>query len=181
MSERATRNARCGGVCVSCRARATEPRAAYLGQAMPLTSEILANAAPVEPTEIYRIAAACAGDCCQHFGEGRCSLVTRIVQLVPPVVTRAPACRVASELYVVATARRSCMLEVSTDCHPHARAECPVGGGCNPASSMQPVREDYAAAREPRRHLSSRRVVLLCLAKIWELSNPVIRGRATRK
>jgi hypothetical protein len=71
---------------------ATEPRAAYLGQAMPLTSEILANAAPVEPTEIYRIAAACAGDCCQHFCEGRCSLVTRIVQLVPPVVTRAPAC-----------------------------------------------------------------------------------------
>ncbi len=71
---------------------ATNPRVAYLDRAVPLTSEIIATAAPVEPTEVFRIGAPCAGSCCQHFGEGRCRLAKRLVQLLPAVVSSAPPC-----------------------------------------------------------------------------------------
>jgi len=69
-----------------------EPRAAYLDRAVPATHEILASAAPVAPTEVFRIGASCAGSCCQHSDGGRCRLAGRIVQLLPPVVTSAPPC-----------------------------------------------------------------------------------------
>ena len=75
---------------------ATEPRAAYLRHAVPLTPEILSKSAPVEPAEIYRIAAPCAENQCQHFAEDRCSLAARIVQLLPAVVTIAPPCALRS-------------------------------------------------------------------------------------
>jgi hypothetical protein len=71
---------------------ATDPRVAYLDRAVPLTPGILASAAPVAPTEVFRIGAPCAGGCCQHFGEGRCRLATRLVQWLPPVVASAPPC-----------------------------------------------------------------------------------------
>jgi len=73
---------------------ATEPRAAYLDRLVPLTPEIAATAAPVDPREVFRMSAPCASHGCRHFGEGRCSLVTRLVQLVPSVVTSAPPCMV---------------------------------------------------------------------------------------
>jgi len=71
---------------------ATDPRVAYLDRAVALSSELIARAAPVAPTEVFRIGALCAGGCCQHFGEGRCRLAARLVQLVSPVVSSAPPC-----------------------------------------------------------------------------------------
>ena len=71
---------------------ATEPRAAYLNRVVPLTSEIAATTAPIRPTEVFRLAAPCAAGGCQHFGNGQCGLVNRVVQLVRPVVSSAPAC-----------------------------------------------------------------------------------------
>lgn len=71
---------------------AAEPRAAYLDQVVPLRAEIVALAAPVSPTEVFRISAPCAARGCCHFGEGRCSLAGRLVQLLPPVVVAAPPC-----------------------------------------------------------------------------------------
>ena len=72
---------------------AAEPRAGYLDQVVPLTAAIAAQAGPVKPTEIFRMSAPCAGNACCHFGGGRCSLVGRLVQLIPAVVTSAPPCR----------------------------------------------------------------------------------------
>jgi len=71
---------------------ATEPRAAYLDRLVPLTPEIAAHAAPVGPTEVFRMSAPCAAHGCRHFGEGRCNLANRLVRLVPPVVASAPPC-----------------------------------------------------------------------------------------
>jgi hypothetical protein len=71
---------------------ATDPRVAYLDRVVALTPEIVASAAPVEPTEVFRIGAPCASTGCQHFADGCCQLVTRLVRLVPPVVTNAPPC-----------------------------------------------------------------------------------------
>ena len=71
---------------------ATQPRAAYLDRIVPLTPEIAQTAAPINPEEVFRMAAPCAANGCRHFGEGRCSLATRLVQLVPSVVASPPPC-----------------------------------------------------------------------------------------
>lgn len=70
----------------------TDPRVAYLDRPVRLTPQILATAAPVEPTEVFRIGAPCAAGCCQHFVDNRCTLAGRIVGLLPAVVTSAPPC-----------------------------------------------------------------------------------------
>lgn len=71
---------------------ATEPRAAYLDRIVPLTPEIAARAAPVSPGEVFRMSAPCAAQGCVHFDHGRCSLVHRLIQLAPAVVSAAPPC-----------------------------------------------------------------------------------------
>ena len=54
---------------------AGEPGAAevhYLDQAMPVTDEIIAMAAPVTPAEVFRIAGKClASTACAHWDDGR--------------------------------------------------------------------------------------------------------------
>lgn len=69
-----------------------EPRAAYLDRLIPLTPEIAATAAPVHPSEVFRMSAPCAASGCQHFGNGQCSLAERLVHLAPAVVANAPPC-----------------------------------------------------------------------------------------
>jgi len=69
-----------------------EPRAAYLDRLVPLTPEIAATTAPIAPTEVFRLSAPCAARGCQHFDQGRCGLVNRLVQIVPSVVSIAPQC-----------------------------------------------------------------------------------------
>ena len=75
---------------------ATQPRAAYLDQLVTITPKVLALAAPVEPTEVFRIGAVCAEGDCQHFSGGRCRLVTQLVESVPKVVTSPPPCLLRS-------------------------------------------------------------------------------------
>jgi hypothetical protein len=71
---------------------AAKPRVAYLDRFVSLTPEITEMAAPVNPAEVFRMSAPCAANGCRHYGEGRCSLATRLAQLVQPVVTSAPPC-----------------------------------------------------------------------------------------
>jgi hypothetical protein len=68
------------------------PRAGYLTAPRSATPEVLALAAPVDPTEIFRFAAACAGSGCQHFDGSRCQLVRRTVLRLEPVVDALPPC-----------------------------------------------------------------------------------------
>jgi len=74
------------------RGTATHPQVAYLDHSVPLTPKIIATTAPVHPTEVFRIGAPCAGNCCKHFDEGRCKLAVRLVQLLPAVASNAPRC-----------------------------------------------------------------------------------------
>src|SRR5436305_14959432 len=71
-----------------------QPRVAFLDQAVPVTKELLALSGPVEPTEIFRFAAPCAGNACRHFHGANCSLATRIVQRLPAPVTDPPPCAI---------------------------------------------------------------------------------------
>ena len=70
-----------------------EPRVGYLAEPQPVTEELLKLSAPVKPTEVFRIAAPCAGSACQHFDGTNCRLARRIIRLVPAVVELLPPCR----------------------------------------------------------------------------------------
>jgi len=68
------------------------PRLEYLNEHVPATAEVLALAAPLKPTEVFRLAATCAEDRCPHFDGTDCRLATRIVQILPSVVDSLPPC-----------------------------------------------------------------------------------------
>src|SRR5262249_38837610 len=59
---------------------ADAPRLAYLNERVPATPELLAEAAPAEPGEVFRLAARCEQSRCTHFDGGRCQLAARIVE-----------------------------------------------------------------------------------------------------
>lgn len=73
---------------------AAEPLVAYLDEPQPLDLDLRERCAPVEPAEVFRIGAPCAESGCRHFDGGACSLGARTVQLLPPVVSKLPACRI---------------------------------------------------------------------------------------
>ena len=72
---------------------ADEPQLAYLTEPRAVTDELLALSSPVQPTEVFRFAAPCAGNSCRHFDGSNCRLAARIVQLLPTVVEKLPPCR----------------------------------------------------------------------------------------
>jgi len=71
-----------------------EPRVGYLAETVPATPERLALSSPVLPTEVFRLAAPCAGSACRHFDGAQCRLAARTVELLPAVVDAPPPCRV---------------------------------------------------------------------------------------
>jgi len=68
------------------------PLLEYLSVHVPATSEVLATAAPLKPTEVFRLAATCAEHQCPHFDGADCRLATRVVQILPAVVDALPPC-----------------------------------------------------------------------------------------
>ncbi len=79
-----------------------KPEVTYLDEALPVTPEIWAMTAPVNPSEVFRIAGPCAMSTeCMHFDDSRskCRLAIRTVRLAPVVVSKPPRCAI----------RRTCM------------------------------------------------------------------------
>jgi hypothetical protein len=73
------------------------PVVEYLNERVPATPDILAMAAPLKPTEVFRLAATCAEHQCPHFDGADCRLATRIVRILPEVVDKLPPCVVRKE------------------------------------------------------------------------------------
>jgi len=73
------------------------PLLAYLNQHVPATPQVLSMAAPMKPTEVFRLAATCAEHQCPHFDGADCRLATRVVQLMPAVVDVLPPCIIRME------------------------------------------------------------------------------------
>ena|SRR5215831_4585429 len=73
------------------------PTLQYLNQLLPATPSILAMAAPLKPTEVFRLAATCAEHKCPHFDGTDCRLATRVVQILPAVVDSLPPCVIRKE------------------------------------------------------------------------------------
>jgi hypothetical protein len=68
------------------------PKIVYLNEILPATPEVLAQAAPLKPTEVFRLSATCAEHKCPHFDGADCRLATRIVNIMPAVVDALPPC-----------------------------------------------------------------------------------------
>ncbi len=68
------------------------PMLEYLNVLLPATKDVLALAAPLKPTEVFRLAATCAEHRCPHFDGTDCRLAGRIVQILPAAVTALPPC-----------------------------------------------------------------------------------------
>jgi hypothetical protein len=71
---------------------AEAPRVRPLERPLPVTPELLALAEPVEPTEVFRFAAACQCDACDHFAGDSCTLAAKVVRVLPPAGQTLPAC-----------------------------------------------------------------------------------------
>jgi hypothetical protein len=112
---------------------ASEPRVKYINEAQPVTDELLALTAPVTAPEVFRFAASCLNGGCVHFQSNSCSLVSRVVNLLPKVVDSLPHCAIRA-------ACRWWQQEGPAACH-----RCPqvVTDNYNPSHEMR------AAAQEP--------------------------------
>ena len=71
---------------------APKPMLLYLRAPVPAAPDVLAMAAPLKPTEVFRLAATCATHSCPHFDGADCRLATRIVKMRPSVVDELPPC-----------------------------------------------------------------------------------------
>ena len=67
---------------------------AFLDEPALPNEKLLALAKPLQPTEVFRFTAPCASAACNHFGEGRCRLASKIVRLLPEVTSELPPCAV---------------------------------------------------------------------------------------
>lgn len=72
----------------------TAPKVTYLPVSMPVTPALLAAASPVDPTEVFRIAAPCIAGGCQHLSHGQCQLAQRMVTRLPEVTKSLPDCSI---------------------------------------------------------------------------------------
>jgi hypothetical protein len=73
------------------------PMVEYLNARLAATPEVLATAAPLKPTEVFRLAATCAEHKCPHFDGADCRLAARVAKMLPPVVESLPPCVIRKE------------------------------------------------------------------------------------
>lgn len=74
-----------------------KPLVVYLKVAVPATEDVLRMAAPLKPTEVFRLSATCAEHGCPHFDGADCRLASRVVELLPPAVDALPPCIIRKE------------------------------------------------------------------------------------
>ncbi len=71
-----------------------EPHVVHLDRVKTIPPELLELDSPVQPTEIFRIAATCIEDGCMHFDGSNCRLTARIVKGLDAVTDQIPACAI---------------------------------------------------------------------------------------
>lgn len=116
---------------------AGEPRVTYLKKPLPVLPQLLALAEPVEPTEVFRFAAPCVEDACQHFVAGDCQLASKISALIAGTSFGVPACRIRPRC-------RWWRQEGSAACH-----QCPsiVTTNYAPSAELRQAADPAVAAR----------------------------------
>jgi len=69
-----------------------KPLLLYLKAPVAATEDVLAMAAPLKPTEVFRLSATCAEHGCPHYDGTDCRLASRIVNMLPAAVDALPPC-----------------------------------------------------------------------------------------
>jgi hypothetical protein len=115
---------------------AAEPRLAYLDEPVAVTPEMLALAAPVAVSQVFRLSARCEEAKCTHFDGTRCQLAVRIAQLLPAVGDSLPSCSIRPECRWFRQEGRAACLRcpqiVTGNCEADERLQ-QVAGMPNPA------------------------------------------------
>jgi len=108
-----------------------EPTTAFLAATVPVSPELLAMAEPMPAAQVFRFAAACQQGRCSHW-DGACSLVERIVQLLPVTSLTLPPCRIRADCrWYAEQGRPACqrcpqvVTEATRPSEPMARASLP--------------------------------------------------------
>jgi hypothetical protein len=73
---------------------AASGRILYLDSPQPVTPQLLAATAPLLPTQVLRLSAPCQKEACGHFTGSECSLVDRLVQILPATTKDLPHCAI---------------------------------------------------------------------------------------
>src|ERR1700754_3799244 len=73
---------------------AEEPRLAYLDEALPATPETLELAAPLDPSQEFRLSARCEEKKCKHFDGANGPLAVRIAKSLAELGAHPPACNI---------------------------------------------------------------------------------------
>jgi hypothetical protein len=74
-----------------------QPELVHLPQTKEIPPELLTLESPVQPTEIFRIAANCIEGGCDHFDGSKCRLASRIVDGLPAVTEALPPCPIRAK------------------------------------------------------------------------------------
>lgn len=70
------------------------PRVMPTEAPVEVTEDLLALAAPVSPSEVFRFASHCRGDACVHFSGKACQLAARGVAILTEVTNEVPPCAI---------------------------------------------------------------------------------------
>ena len=103
----------------------------YLTEAVPVTPDLFAAAAPAKATEVFRAAAPCLERGCQHFDGVSCQLATRIISMLDPVVSAVPRCAIRSTCRWFRQGGRGACLrcpQVATERHGASELQRAVAG-----------------------------------------------------
>lgn len=95
-------------------------RVIYLNEIVEADERVLASTAPVNPTEVLRLAGDCNSHHCIHFDGGLCHLASRVTRLLPAVVDALPICIIRSSCrWYRQEGRDACFRcpQVVTECH----------------------------------------------------------------
>ena len=101
------------------------PIVEYLNARLAATPEVLATAAPLKPTEVFRLAATCAEHKCPHFDGADCRLAARVRENVASGGGQLAAVRHPKGMQVVFAGGRRCLHALSTDHHRQLRLVSP--------------------------------------------------------
>ena len=73
---------------------ADRPEVAYLAAETRVDETILESIGSVRPTEVFRFAARCEQQRCAHFDGAHCTLARRLLDALPSVTAKLPACSI---------------------------------------------------------------------------------------
>ena len=115
---------------------AEAPDVAYLEAPTPLTDELRALTAGLDPEEVFRTTTRCSESKCHYYSGSHCRLATHLVETLEPVRETLPACPIRAQCRWFAEERGAACLRC-----PQVVTQLPVRAAASsvPAKRRLPV------------------------------------------